>query len=93
MILWDFAWVETRGLGWNPSLGDLRGLSCFYIFQNCIIRNFGRILNSLAILFLLFFTPRGESDRPLHPLSPPGYAPEKNALKQGNSQVIMNISC
>ena len=25
--------------------------NCFYIFQNCIIHNFGRILNSPAILF------------------------------------------
>ena len=27
------------------------GRNCFYIFQNCIIHSFGRILNSPAILF------------------------------------------
>ena len=60
MILWDFASVETRGLGRSPSLGGWGGgappaktnYDCFYIYQNCIIHNFGRILNSLAILFV-----------------------------------------
>ena len=60
MILWDFASVETRGFGQSPILEGLGGgrsppaktnYNWFYIFQNCIIHNFGRMLNSLAILF------------------------------------------
>ena len=52
------------GSGAEPQPGGSGGVepppaktnyNCFSIFQNCIIHNFGRILNSLAILFIYSF--------------------------------------
>ena len=52
MSLWDVALVDARGLGralgwWVPAKTNH---NWFYIFKTCIIYDFGRILNSLAIL-------------------------------------------
>ena len=51
MSLWDFVSVEARVWGGAPAKTNY---NWFYIFQNCIIYDFGRILNSPAILLNYF---------------------------------------
>ena len=52
MSLWKIVLVETWDLGWlRPPVRT--NLNWFYIFQNRIIYDFGRILNKPAIFFLM----------------------------------------
>ena len=46
-----YLWVCGKHEAWGGAPAKTN-YNCFYIFQNCIIRNFGRILNSLAILLI-----------------------------------------